>query len=92
VKPTGDDARSAVDAKVMVEVRVVFADESMDTRSWTWGDVNSGTPVPAIEMQPWMVDPRRSWPDPQGPIYFSSLVAPEHEAEARAWLESLRPG
>lgn len=74
--------------RVVVEVRLVFEDGE-ESLYFTWRDVEAAA-VPEIELQDWMVQPRKSFPHPTDPIIYSMLVAPGREADARAWLGSLR--
>lgn len=76
--------------RVVVEVRLVFEDGSgEESLYFTWRDVEAAA-VPKIELQDWMVQPRKSFPHPTDPIIYSMLVAVGREADARAWLRSLR--
>jgi len=84
---SGDSQRKD---RVVVEVRVVFKDNSEpESEFFTWRDVEAGA-VPEIELQDWMVEPRKSFPHPTDPIIYSMLVARGHEDDARSWLASLR--
>ena len=76
----------------MIAVRVVFDDGSQEERTWSMADFDGGAPAPTVDLQDWMVDPRRSWEHPQDPITHSTLVAPGREDEARAWLAGLGVG
>ncbi|HEV2060209.1 MAG TPA: hypothetical protein VGR11_12700 [Solirubrobacteraceae bacterium] len=81
--PHGED-------RVVVEVCCVFDDGSgQESVFFTWRDVEAAA-VPEIALQDWMVEPRKSFPHPTDPIIYSMLVAPGREADARAWLRSLR--
>ena len=76
--------------RVVVEVRLVFQDESgEESQFFRWRDVEAGA-VPEIELQDWMVEPRKSFPHPTDPIIYSMLVAPGREEDARSWLHGLR--
>ncbi|MFP5364982.1 MAG: hypothetical protein ACLGI5_19885 [Thermoleophilia bacterium] len=76
--------------RVVVEVRIVFQDDSGEAaEQFTWRDVEAGA-LPEIHTQDWMVEPRKSFPHPTDPIIYSMLVAEGREEEARAWLRSLR--
>ena len=76
--------------RVVVEVRLVFQDDSGEQSEYfRWRDVEAGA-LPEIELQDWMVQPRKSFPHPTDPIIYSMLVAPGREEDARAWLLSLR--
>ena len=75
--------------RVVVEVCIVFQDGSgQESVFFRWSDVEAAA-VPAIEIQDWMVEPRKSFPHPTDPIVYSMLVAPGREADAKAWLRSL---
>jgi len=76
------------DVSPQIEVRIVFDDDSQDSRIWTWGDAKNGT-IPQLDIEEWMVDPRKTWAHPQDPIVFSTLVAVGREQEAREWLAAL---
>ncbi len=68
----------------LVELRLVFADGTQDSRFWCLED----RPLPEQFDQPdWMREPRKSWPHPQDPIIFSALVEAGREFEARDWLD-----
>jgi len=76
--------------RVVVEVRLVFQDDSgEESLYFKWRDVEAGA-LPEIELQDWMVEPRKSFPHPTDPIIYSMLVAPGREEDARAWLHGLR--
>lgn len=76
--------------RVVVEVCIVFQDGSgQESEFFTWRDVEAGA-VPEIEIQDWMVEPRKSFPHPTDPIVYSMLVAPGREEDAKSWLGSLR--
>ncbi len=76
--------------RVVVEVRLVFQDDSgEESLQFRWRDVEAGA-LPEIELQDWMVEPRKSFPHPTDPIIYSMLVAPGREDDARSWLGSLR--
>ena len=76
--------------RVVVEVCIVFQDGSgQESEFFTWRDVEAAA-LPAIELQDWMVEPRKSFPHPTDPIVYSMLVAPGREEDARSWLRSLR--
>lgn len=89
---TTDDPR---EERVVIEVRLVFQDGSgrgssgQESVFFTWADVKAGA-VPEIRLQDWMVQPQKSYPHPTEPLVYSMLVAPGREADARAWLASLR--
>ena len=74
--------------RVVVEVVVVFEDRE-ESVTFTWRQVAAGT-APQIEPQDWMVEPRQTFPHPTKPLVYSSLVADGREADAEAWLQSLR--
>lgn len=75
--------------RVVVEVCIVFQDGSgQESVFFRWRDVEAAA-VPEIEIQDWMVEPRKSFPHPTDPIVYSMLVAPGREADAKAWLRSL---
>ncbi len=83
-----DDSNSK--DRVVVEVSVVFKDGSEpESVLFTWRDVEAAA-VPEIQLQDWMVEPRKSFPHPTDPIIYSMLVARGREDDARSWLESLR--
>jgi len=85
---TTDDSHSK--DRVVIEVRLVFEDGSdQESVFFKWRDVQAGA-VPEIQLQDWMVQPRKSFPHPTEPIIYSMLVAPGREADARSWLLSLR--
>lgn len=74
----------------MIEVRVTLSSGSVCVRSWNWEQVEAGrAPKIASTPAPWMLNARKEWPDPQGPITFSFDVDAEHDAKAQAWLSSL---
>jgi hypothetical protein len=76
--------------RVVVEVRLVFQDDSgEECQYFRWRDVEAGA-LPEIELQDWMVEPRKSFPHPTDPIIYSMLVAPGREEDARSWLHGLR--
>ena len=76
--------------RVVVEVRIVFQDDSgEESLQFRWRDVQAGA-LPEIELQDWMVEPRKSFPHPTDPIIYSMLVASGREDDARSWLRSLR--
>ncbi len=76
--------------RVVVEVRLVFQDDSgEESLYFKWRDVQAGA-LPEIELQDWMVQPRKSFPHPTDPIIYSMLVAPGREEDARSWLHGLR--
>lgn len=76
--------------RVVIEVRLVFQDGSgQESVFFKWRDVEAAA-VPEIQLQDWMVEPRKSFPHPTDPIIYSMLVAPGREADARSWLKSLR--
>ncbi len=76
--------------RVVVEVRLVFQDDSgEESEYFRWRDVEAGA-LPEIELQDWMVEPRKSFPHPTDPIIYSMLVAPGREEDARSWLHGLR--
>lgn len=67
-------------------IRAVFEmpDGSTLTRDWSMAEVEADG-KPFDEGSPeWLESPRRSWPDPQGPIIFSGRVRKGQEQEARA--------
>lgn len=83
-----DDSHSK--DRVVVEVCTVFQDGSgQESEFFTWRDVEAGL-MPEIEIQDWMVEPRKSFPHPTDPIVYSMLVAPGREEDARSWLRGLR--
>jgi hypothetical protein len=83
-----DDSHGA--DRVVVEVRLVFQDDSGEEAVlFRWRDVQAGA-MPEIDLQDWMVEPRKSFPHPTDPIIYSMLVAPGREADARSWLHGLR--
>jgi hypothetical protein len=75
-----DDPRK----RPVVELRLVFADDSQDSRFWRMDD----SPPKDFDQPEWMIEPRRSWQHPQDPIIFSCLVAEGREEEARDWLDA----
>lgn len=76
--------------RVVVEVRLVFQDDSgEESLYFKWRDVQAGA-LPEIDPQDWMVQPRKSFPHPTDPIIYSMLVAPGREEDARSWLHGLR--
>jgi hypothetical protein len=76
--------------RVVVEIRLVFQDDSgEESLYFKWRDVQAGA-LPEIELQDWMVQPRKSFPHPTDPIIYSMLVAPGREEDARSWLHGLR--
>lgn len=83
-----DDSHSK--DRVVIEVRLVFEDGSnQESVFFTWSDVAAAA-VPEIQLQDWMVQPRKSFPHPTDPIIYSMLVAPGREEDARSWLRGLR--
>lgn len=75
----------------VLEVRAVLQDgreagsqATISSRVWRMDD-----DPPKPDMQPWMVDPRRSWPHPQDPIILSFLVAPGDWETAVEWVKAL---
>lgn len=83
----------AVEDRVVLKVLLVAADATGQkprelTREWTLRQVQeSGVPDlgdPA-ELE-FLAEPRRSWPNPRGPIVISALVVPGHEYDAQEWL------
>ncbi len=76
--------------RVVVEVALVFDDRSdPESQFFTWRDVAAGA-LPEIQLQDWMVEPRKSFPHPTDPIIYSMRVAVGREEEARTWLRGLR--
>lgn len=88
------EERETQNAKVMIVARIVFVADrvpAQQEREWTWGDAQTGK-LPDMGdpfKLPFLTEPRRSWPRPQGPIIFSALVPVGQEDDAIEWLTAL---
>lgn len=68
----------------VVELRLVFPDDTQESRFWGIDD----HPPKEFGQPDWMIEPRRSWQHPQDPIIFSARVEFGRTEEARKWLDA----
>jgi hypothetical protein len=62
--------------------RFELADGGVIERRFLYGDK-----LPDMAAPPsWLLNPLRSWPDPQGPMTFTGEIAQGHEDDARTAL------
>lgn len=89
------EQREAMLARVVLEVALTFPEGHQPrvmTRSWTRKDIGQEPGMPELgdaAEHTFLVNPTRSWPNPQDPIFVKADVVPGREYDAREWLDLL---
>lgn len=76
----------------LARLELVLHDGRFMRQDWSMEDIDAGRFTPALLeeiVEPWMLNMRKEWPNPQDPVTHVADVKEGHEIDAGNLMESL---